>query len=169
MICLDVHIFIRDISVSDASNSSVIELLYLQQLCSRSCRLGLSRTIKDYQGVSRSIKYHLLIFWQGTPGQPTARAHQREQARQLRLLKSVLQELASKSKMKWKDVQSRNHLPWSHTSFIIDRNSWATRIIDNWSRNKRNIGRTNVRKWCTILIMQKIQNSDQNYWQLFQI
>ena len=135
------------------------DLLYLQQLCSRSCRLGLSR----------STKYHLLIFGQGTPGQPTARAHQREQARQLRLLKSVLQELASKSKMKWKDLQSQYHLLWSHTCFIIDRNSWATRIIDNWSRNKRNIGRTNVRKWCTILIMQKIQNSDQNYWQLFQI
>ena len=90
------------------------------------------------------------------------------QGRQLRLIKSVPQELASKSKMKWKDLQSQYHLPWSHTCFIIDRNSWATRIIDNCSRNKKNIGRTKVRKWCTILIMQKIQNSDQNHWQLVQ-
>ena len=80
-----------------------------------------------------------------------------KQGRQLRLLKSVPQELASKSKMKWKDLQSQYHLPWSHTCFIIDRNSWATRIIDIWSRNKKNIGSTNKRRFCAILIKIKIR------------
>ena len=104
----------------------------------------------------------------GNSWSTTSKNAPEKKARQLRLLKSVLQQLASKSKMKWKDLQSQYHLPWSHTCFIIDRNSWATRIIDNCSRNKKNIGRTKVRKWCTILIMQKIQNSDQNHWQLVQ-